>query len=142
MLITFVARAATALFECIAGAQRFLAIKSQPFRDASYASSRDDAQEARASSISVQALEAETRSPDRWISRARPTFLYVIYAMILWALPMGLVAAISPATSHAITTGMTDYLSALPAELYTLFGTGYLGYATLRQWGKARGTDR
>lgn len=89
-----------------------------------------------------QALEAETQSPDHWVSRARPTFLYVIYAMILWALPMGLVAAISPRMSHAITKGMTDYLSALPAELYTLFGTGYLGYATLRQWGKTRGTDR
>ena len=88
------------------------------------------------------AFEAETRTADRWISRARPTFLYVIYAMILWALPMGLIAAISPRISRAITIGMTDYLSALPAELYTLFATGYLGYATLRQWGKAKGTDR
>lgn len=101
-----------------------------------------DANEAFALANNFEVLGAETRSADRWVSRARPTFLYVIYAMILWALPMGLVAAINPRISHAITTGMTDYLSALPAELYTLFGTGYLGYATLRQWGKTRGTDR
>lgn len=101
-----------------------------------------DLHDAPAVAINLAALEAETASPDRWISRARPTFLYVIYAMILWALPMGMIAAINPRISHAITTGMADYLSALPAELYTLFATGYLGYATLRQWGKVKGTDR
>ena len=80
--------------------------------------------------------------PDRGTSRARPTFLYVMYAMMLWAFPLGLTAAFSPQTARAMTTAMTDYLEALPEALYTLFGTCYLGYATLRQWGKVKGTDR
>jgi len=79
---------------------------------------------------------------DRWTSRARPTFLYVMYAMMLWAFPLGLTAAFSPNTARAMTAAMTEYLSALPEALYTLFGTCYLGYATLRQWGKVKGTDR
>lgn len=79
---------------------------------------------------------------DRWISRARPTFLYLMYAMILWALPMGLIAAISPDTARAMAQGISAYLTSLPDALYTLFGTGYLGYATLRQWGKVKGADR
>ncbi len=79
---------------------------------------------------------------DRWTSRARPTFLYVMYAMMLWSFPLGLTAAFSPNTARAITKAMTEYLSALPEALYTLFGTCYLGYATLRQWGKVKGTDR
>jgi len=90
----------------------------------------------------VTAALAEAHSTDRWTTRARPTFLYVMYLMILWALPMGLVAAFSPATAKAITSGISNYLSALPEPLYTFFGTGYLGYATLRQWGKVKGSDR
>jgi hypothetical protein len=104
--------------------------------------SHSDTRDTAAPTKDLRALGVEMQATDLWASRARPTFLYIMYAMILWALPMGLVAAISPRVSHAITAGMTDYLSALPAELYTLFGTGYLGYATLRQWGKVKGTDR
>ena len=62
--------------------------------------------------------------------------------MILWAVPMGLVGAFSPATASAIATGMNAYLNGLPEPLYALFGTGYLGYAVVRQWGKAKGTDK
>lgn len=79
---------------------------------------------------------------DRWTRSARPGFLYVMYAMILFALPIGIIAAFSPATAQAIADGIIRYLSGLPEPLYTLFGTGYLGYATLRQWGKAKSTDR
>ena len=79
---------------------------------------------------------------DVWINRARPMFLYVMYAMLLWALPLGLIAAFAPDKAQAISLGMTSYLKDLPEPLYALFGTGYLGYATLRQWGKIKGGER
>ena len=41
----------------------------------------------------LSAIVAEAQSTDPWTSRARPSFLYVMYAMILWALPMGVLAA-------------------------------------------------
>lgn len=91
---------------------------------------------------SLSAIVAEATSADPWTSRARPSFLYVMYAMILWALPMGLVGAFSPATARAIAGGMTAYLAGIPEPLYALFGTGYLGYSAMRQWGKTRGSDR
>ena len=87
-------------------------------------------------------IVAEITSPDRYVSRARPSFLYVMYALILWSLPMGVLAAFDPATAGAIGKGMTDYLAALPEPLYALFGTGYLGYSVVRQWGKVKGSDR
>ena len=90
----------------------------------------------------LSAIVAEAGSADPWTSRARPTFLYVMYVMILWALPMGLLAAISPATASEIAQGMTAYLTALPEPLYALFGTGYLGYTAARQWGKIAGVDK
>lgn len=91
---------------------------------------------------SLSAVVAEAGSPDPWTSRARPSFLYVMYAMILWALPMGLIAALRPATAQAIAAGMNGYLQGIPEPLYALFGTGYLGYSAMRQWGKTRGSDR
>ncbi len=78
---------------------------------------------------------------DRWVSRARPSFLYVMYAMILWALPMGVIAGFRPHTADAIVRGIAGYLGSLPDALYALFGTGYLGYTAARQWGKIAGSD-
>lgn len=80
-------------------------------------------------------------APNRYTSLARPTFLYVMYAMILWAIPLGLIGAVRPAAAHAMTEAMTAYLTGLPEPLYALFGASYLGYTAARQWGKARGSD-
>ncbi|WP_271438980.1 holin family protein [Pontixanthobacter luteolus] len=90
----------------------------------------------------LAAIVAEANSHDPWTSRARPSFLYVMYILLLTALPMGILAAFSPATAKDIAAGMNAYLGGLPEPLYALFGTGYLGYTAARQWGKARGTDR
>ena len=79
---------------------------------------------------------------DPWVGRARPTFLYVMYLLLLWSIPMSVIAAISPATAAAMARGMGAYLSALPEPLYALFGTGYLGYTAARAWGKARGVEQ
>lgn len=101
----------------------------------------EGSQEMEALQTSLSAIIAEAQSSDPWTSRARPSFLYVMYAMILCALPMGLVGAWSPATAQAIADGMTRYLSGIPDPLYALFGTGYLGYSAMRQWGKVKGSD-
>ena len=89
----------------------------------------------------LSAIVAEANSKDPWTSRARPSFHYVMYAMILFALPMGVLAAFSAQTAQNIGHGMTSYLRALPEELYALFGTGYLGYTAARQWGKVKGVE-
>ena len=90
----------------------------------------------------LAAIVAEAQSPDPWTSRARPSFLYVMYVMILFSLPMGLVAWIDPQAARDIGGGITAYLNGLPEPLYALFGTGYLGYTVARQWGKVKGVDR
>lgn len=90
----------------------------------------------------LSAIVAEAQSADPWTSRARPSFLYVMYALFLWAIPMGLIAAVRPDMATGIADGMNRYLNGLPEPLYMLFGTGYLGYVAARQWGKSQGTDR
>ena len=86
----------------------------------------------------MAAVLAEAQSIDPWTSRARPSFLYVMYALLLWAIPMGLIAAVRPELATSIATGMNAYLNGLPEPLYALFGTGYLGYTVAREWGKAK----
>ena len=78
---------------------------------------------------------------NRFTALARPTFLYVMYAMILWAIPLGVLGAVRPGAARAMTDAMTAYFAGLPDPLYALFGTAYLGYTAARQWGKSRGTD-
>jgi hypothetical protein len=90
----------------------------------------------------LSAILAEAGSHDPWTSRARPSFLYVMYAIILWAIPMGLIAAIRPQMAQGIATGMNAYLAGIPEPLWALFGTGYLGYTAARQWGKVKGVER
>lgn len=90
----------------------------------------------------LAAVLAEARSADPWTSRARPGFLYVMYALLLWSIPMGLIAAVRPEAARAIAAGMIAYLNGIPEPLYALFGTGYLGYTAARAYGKAKGVER
>ena len=99
-------------------------------------------QELEAVKAQLSAIVAEAQSADPWTSRARPGFLYVMYALLLWSIPMGVIAAVSPAAAEGIARGMTAYLNGIPEPLYALFGTGYLGYTAARAWGKAKGVER
>ena len=80
----------------------------------------------------MSAIVMEAKSNDPWTSRARPSFMYLMYFMIIMAVPAGILAAFKPLFVQAIITGMKLWLEAIPGELYLLFGTGYLGYGTLR----------
>ncbi len=99
-------------------------------------------QEAATIAAQMQAIIAEAQSTDPWTSRARPSFLYMMYTLILWSIPMGLIAAVNPAMASGIGSGMTAYLRGIPEELYALFGTGYLGYTAARTWGKVKGVEK
>ena len=99
-------------------------------------------QEMQAIGVQMQAIIAEAQSADPWTSRARPSFLYVMYTLILWAIPRGLIAAADPRMAAGISGGMTAYLRGIPEELYALFGTGYLGYTAARTWGKMKGVEK
>jgi hypothetical protein len=102
----------------------------------------EGSQEMEAIRTQMTAIVAEANSGDPWTSRARPSFLYVMYALLLWAIPMGLIAAVQPTTARAIADGMNAYLGGLPESLYALFGTGYLGYTAARTWGKVKGVEK
>lgn len=98
--------------------------------------------EFKAQEIQLSAILAEANSKDPWTSRARPSFLYVMYVMILAAIPMGILSAFRPDMAVQIATGMRAWLGAIPSELWSVFGIGYLGYTGARQFGKIKGSDK
>ena len=79
---------------------------------------------------------AEEQSADPWTSRARPSFLYVIYLLILFSLPMGILFAFKPDVANAVITGFHNWLAAIPDTYINLFGIGYLGYTGCRTFDK------
>ena len=86
----------------------------------------------------MSAILAEANSNDPWTSRARPSFMYVFYVLILAAIPMGVLHAFDPATAAGIADGFKAWLNAIPSEMWTLFGVGYVGYAGARSWEKVK----
>jgi hypothetical protein len=89
--------------------------------------------------IQMSAIIAEAQSADPWTSRARPSFLYVMYAMILTSVPMGILYAFKPEVATAVAAGVKAWLDAIPDEMWWLFGAGYLGYTGARMFEKRVG---
>lgn len=90
----------------------------------------------------MSAILAEAQSDDPWTSRARPSFLYVVYLLILFSLPMGFLSAISPETATQVSAGFSQWLSALPESLTDLFTFVMLGYIGGRSWEKVKGVAK
>lgn len=92
--------------------------------------------------VQLSAIVAEANSADPWTSRARPSFMYVMYVMILASIPVGIAHVFNPQAVAAFTAGVTAWLAALPEELWWLFGAGYLGYTGARTLEKRKGPRR
>jgi hypothetical protein len=90
----------------------------------------------------MSVMQDEARSTDPWTSRARPSFMYVMYILILAAIPMGIVSAVSPDTAHAIASGVQRWLAAIPADLWQMFGLCFVGYSASRTVEKVKGAAR
>jgi hypothetical protein len=87
------------------------------------------------------AIVAEAQSSDRWTSRARPSFLYVMYILLLASIPFGLATVVAPDAAARFAEGFRAWFTAIPGDLYALMGAGYLGYAGFRTMDK-RGADK
>lgn len=101
----------------------------------------EQAGELEAVKVQLSAILAESQSTDPWTSRARPSFMYVIYILILMAVPMGFLSAMNPEMALAVAAGFKAWLMAIPDSLYTLFGVGYLGYTGARSLEKLKKTS-
>ncbi|HET8685961.1 MAG TPA: holin family protein [Methanosarcina sp.] len=88
----------------------------------------------------LSAIITEAQSADPWTSRARPSFLYVVYLFILFAIPIGILSVFNLAAATAIASGSKAWLSSIPDAIINLFGMGYLGYTGARTFDKWKGS--
>lgn len=91
------------------------------------------------SKVQLSAIIAEAQSADPWTSRARPSFLYVVYVLLLSAIPMGILTVFNPGAAEQLTLGFKAWLAAIPDSILTLFGTVMTGYVLGRSWEKTKG---
>lgn len=84
------------------------------------------------SNARLEIVKAESTSIYKSVVLARPLFLYVMYIFLIVSLFVGLVSMFDPQYGINFATGMKMYLNAIPDDAWFLFGTGYLGYATVR----------
>lgn len=87
----------------------------------------------------LSAIIAEANSADPWTSRARPSFLYCVYILLLWSIPMGVLTVFKPESAATFTAGFSAWLQAIPEEILTLFGVVMTGYVVGRSWEKTKG---
>lgn len=92
--------------------------------------------------VQLSAIIAEAKSTDPWTSRARPSFLYVVYVLLLWSIPMGVLTIFKPDAAAAFTLGFKAWMSAIPEPVLTLFGVVMTGYVAGRSWEKVRGATK
>ena len=91
---------------------------------------------------SLSAIISDSQSADPWTSRARPSFLYVVYILLLWSIPMGILAMFRPDLSDAFTVAFGAWMKALPEPVLTLFGVVMTGYVAGRSWEKIKGVSK
>lgn len=92
--------------------------------------------------IQLSAILAEANSADPWTSRARPTFLYLIYLVILMCVAGAIIGIWWPDHVATAASNLTNLLNAIPESLWWLFGAGYLGYTGARSVDKWRGVGK
>lgn len=92
--------------------------------------------------VQLSAIIAEAQSTDPWTSRARPSFLYVVYVLLLWSIPMGILTIFRPEAAVAFTAGFKAWMLAIPEPVLTLFGVVMTGYVAGRSWEKVRGAAK
>jgi hypothetical protein len=92
--------------------------------------------------VQMSAIMAEAQSADPWTSRARPSFLYVVYILILCSIPMGLLHAFNPDVAANVAAGAKLWLAAIPSDIIDLFKWVMLGYIGGRSLEKVKGVTK
>jgi hypothetical protein len=86
---------------------------------------------------------AEASSPDKWTSRARPSFMYCFYGLLISLVIIApLVGVFFPLQMGQFYTNVAAGFNAIPEAMWWTFSAGYLGYVGARQVGKIKGSDK
>jgi hypothetical protein len=78
----------------------------------------------------MSAILAEANSADPWTSRARPSFMYLFYAIIVFMVMLApLLGVVFPDKMDLFFGNVSKGFTAIPVELWYTFTAGFLGYS-------------
>jgi hypothetical protein len=99
--------------------------------------------ESQVESARVSIMVAEASSTDKWTSRARPSFMYVFYVVIICLVLIApFVGVFFPAQMELFYENVAAGFMAIPEAMWATFTVGYLGYVGAREYGKSKGYGR
>lgn len=87
-------------------------------------------------------IVAEANSADPWTSRARPSFLYIIYIILLMLFVGAVLGIWWPNNMDIFFANVGKAFSALPEAMWATFAAGYLGYTGARMSEKKAGVSK
>ncbi|PHS23530.1 MAG: hypothetical protein COA83_09695 [Methylophaga sp.] len=91
----------------------------------------------------MSAILAEANSSDPWTSRARPTFMYLFYLVLLILVIIApFVGIFHPDAMTQFYTNVSLGFKAIPEAMWWTFTTGFLGYAGARTYEKTKGVAK
>lgn len=91
----------------------------------------------------MSAILAEANSADPWTSRARPSFMYVFYfVLILLVIVAPFVGIFYPDQMAQFYTNVAAGFKAIPEAMWWAFTSGFLGYAGARTYEKTKGVAK
>lgn len=90
--------------------------------------------------LQMSAILAEAQSSDPWTSRARPSFLYLFYALVAFmVMAAPLIGVWYPEKMELFFINVTRGFNAIPVELWYTFTAGFLGYSGSKTFEAVKG---
>lgn len=91
----------------------------------------------------MSVIIAEANSKDSWTSRARPSFMYVFYFLIVSLVVVApVIGVFYPAEMNQFYANVKAGFDAIPGALWGTFTAGYLGYGGYRTFEKYKGVAK
>ncbi len=99
--------------------------------------------EAQLETTKLSIAVAEASSQDKWTSRARPSFMYVFYALLISLIIIApIIGVFFPAEMAQFYVNVKAGFEAVPEAMWWTFSAGYLGYAGVRGFEKVRSATK
>lgn len=91
----------------------------------------------------MAAIVAEANSSDPWTSRARPSFMYLFYAIVIFMVVVApLVGVFFPDKMDLLFMNVNKGFSAIPEPMWWTFTAGFLGYSGSKSLEAIKGVKR
>lgn len=91
----------------------------------------------------LKAIQTEASSNDPWTSRARPSFMYVFYGVLISLVVVApAIGTVNPEAMKSFFQNVAAGFQAIPEALWWTFSAGYLGYTGARTYEKRTGVTK